>query len=163
MKLLALGSLLFTGGTAVAMQDESINADVTNAFNQAKVMFQKGFRGSMIETVKEDGFPYPNETLLAQLTEEQEAIYVSTIDQINATYDWANMTDDEITLALQDVRAELTALREELGIEAPQTQTRRRGGKHWNSDFVPGTGNADGYNGDCPIDDTVPDDSTDTV
>lgn len=163
MKLLALGSLLFTGGTAVAMQDETINQNVTQAMNQVKAMFQKGFQGSMIDTVKETGYPYPNDTFLAQLTDEQEAIYLATIDQINATYDWANMTDEEIAVALQEVKAELTALRAELGIEAVQTQTR--GGKHWNSDFVPGSGNdaAGSYDGDCPLDDVVPDETVDAA
>ena len=160
MNLLAAGALLFTGGTAVAMQDETINANVTEAINQAKIMFQKGFQGSMIDRVKEDGFPYPNETLLAQLTDEQEAIYLSTIDQINAEYDWATMTDEEIAVALQDVKAELEALRTELGIEAPLTQSRVRGGKKWNSEFVPGSGNNGSYDGDCPVDDTVTDDTS---
>ena len=32
--------LLFSGGTAVAMQDEAINDNVTQALNQVKAMFQ---------------------------------------------------------------------------------------------------------------------------
>lgn len=163
MKLLALGSLLFTGGSAVAMQNETINQEVTGAYNQVKAMVQKGFQGSMIDRVKEDGFPYPNDTFLAQLTDEQEAIYLTTIDQINAEYDWANMTDEEIAVALQEVKAELEALRVELGIEAPLVQSRVRGGKHWNSDFTPNGGGTGEYDGDCPLDEPVTDDSVDAA
>jgi hypothetical protein len=161
MKLLLMAGLLFGGGT-VAMQDETINEEVTGAFNQVKQMIQKGFQGSMIERVKESGFPYPNEALLAQLTEEQEAVYTSTIDQINAEYDWQNMTDEEIQVALQEIKVELDALRTELGIEVVKEQARQ--GKHWNEDFVRGgrqsnpTPNGDGT-GECPVDDAVESDT----
>ena len=164
MKLLLLGSLLFSGGSAVAMQNETVKDEVSNMYNQAKQMVQKGFKGSMVDRVKESGFPYPNETQLAKLTDEQEAILVSTIDQINATYDWANMTDEEILLALQDIKVELDALRTELGIEPIQdriqakiqqrTNQAGRKGNHWNEEFVP---NGDGtQDGDCPLDDVTP-------
>jgi len=164
MKLLLLGSLLFSGGSAVAMQNETVKDEVSQMYNQAKQMVQKGFKGSMVDRVKESGFPYPNETQLANLTDEQEAILVSTIDQINAEYDWANMTDEEIQAALQDIKVELDALRAELGIEAVQeriqaktqqrTQSKGRSGNHWNEDFVP---SGDGVpNEDCPLDDVEP-------
>ena len=159
MKLLLMASLMLGGG-GVAATNEQVQTRVENTYNQVKVMVQKGFKGSMIERVKETGFPYPNETFLATLTDEQEALYVTAIDQINAEYDWANMTDEEIIEALQAVKEELTALREELGIEAPELKTRA--GNHWNDEFVPkGKGGAGASGrigegtGDCPIDDTV--------
>lgn len=163
MKLLLLGSLLLGGG-GVAATNETVQQDVTKAYEQVKTMVQKGFRGSMVDRVKETGFPYPNEALLDQLTEEQEAIYVTTIDQINAEYDWANMTDEEITAALALVKDELTALREEFGVEVQAIQSRQ--GKHWNEDFVSKgqqknggqTGRANqqsgGFDGECPLDET---------
>ena len=132
MKLLLMAGLMFSGGTA-AMQNETINEEVTQAYNQVKVMVQNRFQGNLLDQVKEGGYPYPNETFLANLTEEQQLIYVSTIDQINAEYDWSTMTDEEILSVLQDIKVELQELREELGIEAVQTQTRN--GNHWNEDF----------------------------
>lgn len=157
MKLFLLGTMILSGG-AVAT-NETVQEEVTNVYNQAKVMVQKGFQGSMIDRVKESGFPYPNETFLAQLTDEQEALYLTAIDQINAEYDWQNMTDEEIIDALAVVKEELTALKAELGIDVEAVQARA--GKHWNEDFVPrgkggsqGTPNGD-YDGDCPLDDTV--------
>jgi hypothetical protein len=161
MKLLLLGTLLVSGG-GVAATNETVQEEVSNVYQQVKERVQQGFRGSMLERVKESGFPYPNEALLAQMTDEQEAIYMTTIDQINAEYDWANMTDEEIREALELIKVELTALRDEFGIEAIQTQSRR--GKHWNDEFVP-KGNNQGlqgqnpdYDGDCPLDDTDPSD-----
>ena len=166
MKLLLMASLMLGGG-GVAATNEQVQQKVENSYNQVKVMVQKQFKGSMIERVKETGFPYPNETFLSQLTDEQEAIYLGAIDQINAEYDWTNMTDEEIIEALQLIKAELTALRDELGIEAPQTKTRA--GKHWNDNFVPkgkggnaGVPNGD-YDGDCPLDDETIDPDSDAV
>lgn len=153
MKLLLLGSLLFSGGSAVAMQNETVNNEVSQAYNRIRVMVRTGFKGSMVERVKENGFPYPSEQQCEHLTDEQEAILMTTIDQINAEYDWANMTDEEIELALQEIKVELDALREELGIYAPQMQQRSHHGRHWNEDFVPNGDGERGYDGDCPMDD----------
>jgi hypothetical protein len=158
MKLLLLGTMLLSGG-AVATND-TVQKEVTNVYNQAKIMVQKGFQGSMIDRVKETGFPYPNENFLAQLTDEQEALYLTAIDQINAEYDWQNMTDEEIIDALAVVKEELSALRVELGIEVEAVQ--QRAGRHWNDEFVPkGRGGSSrtpngSYDGDCPLDDIEP-------
>lgn len=149
MKLFMLGSLLFTGGSAVAMQNETLQQEVTNTYNQVKEMVQKGFRGSMIERVKEDGFPYPNDTLLSQLTEEQATLYLTAIDQINATYDWQNMSDEEIQEALAVIKVEMTELREELGIEVLQVQTQARKGRKWSDDFTGGRHSEQNGTGEC--------------
>ena len=144
MNGLIIATMLMSGGSAVAMQNEDIN----NAVNDtaSKLMYQVGnmFKGSRIENIRENGFSLPNEEFLSTLTEEQVFEITSAIDVINATYDWANMTDEEIEAACVLVKAEMDALYLELGIEAPmtqtQTRTRSRKGKNWNEDFVPGSG-----------------------
>lgn len=157
MKLFLLGTMLLSGGAAAT--NDTVQEEVTNVYNQAKVMVQKGFQGSMIDRVKEDGFPYPKDTFLAQLTDEQEALYLTAIDQINVEYDWQNMSDEEIIDALAAVKEELTALRAELGIEVEAIQTRA--GKRWNDEFTPkGKGGSQkaprgNYDGDCPLDESV--------
>ena len=144
MNGLVIATMLMGGGSAVAMQNEDVNNIVNDT--ASKLMYQVGnmFKGSNIDNVRENGFSLPNEEFLSTLTEEQVFEITSAIDVINATYDWANMTDEEIEAACVLVKAELDALYAELGIEAPmtqtQTRTRSRKGKNWNEDFVPGSG-----------------------
>ncbi len=159
MKLLFLGSLMFSGGSAVAMQNEQVNQTVTNVANQIKVMVQSRVQGNLLETVKESGYPYPSEEFLATLTEEQAFTVVSAIDVINATYDWSIMTDQEILDALSVVKADMHELYTDLGIESPQIQTRTRarkgnggGNEGFNNNIVNPQGDQDGS---C-IDDEVP-------
>lgn len=149
MNGLLIATMLMGGGSAVAMQNENVN----NVVNEtgSKVMQQVGnmFKGSRLENIRENGFSLPNEEFLSSLTEEQQFEITSAIDVINATYDWANMTDDEIHDALELIKVEMNALYEELGIEAPmtqtrtrtrtKTQTRTRNGKKWNEDFERGS------------------------
>ena len=153
MKSLLIASMLFSGGGAVAMQNEEVADTVKETANQVVYEVQNMFKGNQIENVKEDGFPYPSEEYLSTLTEEQVFKITSTIDVINATYDWSNMTDEEIEVALTLVKEELHNLYLELGIEGPmvQTQTRARkgnrngGGGRTGEDFVPrGDGTQDG-------------------
>jgi len=124
MKLLALGFALLSGGSAVAMENETVNEVVTNTATQVKTMIQKRLQGNLLETVKESGFPYPSEEYLGALTEDQAFDIVSAIDVINATYDWQNMTDQEIIDALVVVKAEMQELYVTLGVESPAVQTR---------------------------------------
>lgn len=158
MKTLLIASMLFSGGSAAAMQNEEVAETVTEAASQVMYKVQNMFRGNQVENIKEDGFPYPSEEYLNTLTAEQVIIITSTIDVINATYDWSNMTDEEIHIALDDIRLELHELYTELGIEGPivQTQVRTRQGNrhgrggHANEDFIPnGDGPRDGI---CPLD-----------
>ena len=141
MNGLLIATMLMSGGSAVAMQNEGINEAVTDTASKVMYQVKNMFNGNQIENLRENGFIYPSEEYLATLTEDQAFAVVSTIDVINATYDWANMTDEEIEAALVLVKAEMSALYEELGIEAPMTQTRTRTrsrkGKKWNEDFVP--------------------------
>lgn len=124
MRLLLLGTMLFSGGTAVAMQNETVNEEVNQAYNRVRVVIQNRFKNRMVDRVKEDGFPYPPQDFLDTLTDEQEALITTTIDQINLEYDWANMTDEEIIAALKDVHAEMEALYEDLGLELPTLRER---------------------------------------
>jgi hypothetical protein len=124
MKLLALGFALLSGGSAVAMENETVSETVTNTATQIRTMIQKKLQGNLFETVKESGFPYPSEEYLAALTEDQAFEIVSAIDVINATYDWQNMTDEEIIDALALVKVEMQELYTALGVESPAVQTR---------------------------------------
>jgi len=159
MNGLLIAAMVMGGGTTVAMQNQEVNQTVNDT--ASKVMLQVGnmFKGSKLENVRENGFTGPSEEFLSTLTEDQAFQITSTIDVINATYDWANMTDEEIEEALVLVKAEMEALYEELGIEAPmiqtktqtRTQTRNRKGKNWNEDFEPGSGDVE----NVPTDEVV--------
>lgn len=132
MKLLLLGSLIFTGGGALALENETVNEVVTDTSTQVREMFQKRSHNNLLETVKESGYPYPSEDRLASLTEDQAFAITSAIDVINASNDWQSMSDDEITDALAAIHMEMQELHLSLGIEQPSTQTRTRsrlGGK----------------------------------
>ncbi len=118
MKLFLISSLLFSGGSAVAMQNETISGEVNKRFVQVKETVQKRqMKNNLLEDVKENGFPYPCEEFLSALTEEQQVAILTQIDMINASYDWPNMTDDEISEALVAARQDLNLLYEELGVE----------------------------------------------
>lgn len=121
-----IATMLLSGGSAVAMQNQEVNQAVNHTAN--KVMLQVGnmFKGSRLENIRENGFTGPSEAFLSTLTEDQVFQITSAIDVINATYDWANMTDEEIRDALVLVKAEMEALYAELGIEAPMIQTQTR-------------------------------------
>ena len=126
MNGLLIAAMVLGGGSTVAMQNENVNNVVNDTAN--KVMLQVGnmFKGSRLVNVKENGFIGPRDEFLSTLTEDQVFQITSTIDVINATYDWANMTDEEIQEALVLVKVEMEALYTDLGIEAPMTQTRTR-------------------------------------
>lgn len=156
MKLLLIGSLLFSGGGAVALQNDDVSNTVSQTYNRAKVMVQHKFKGRIVERVKENGFPYPSERVLASLTDEQEAVIMTTIDQINATYDWQNMTDEEIIAALREVHTEMVQLREDLGIQQPTIEQNRHS-RRWKSEFAPGRAfNQNGQQGRSSATDEYP-------
>lgn len=162
MKLLLLGSMLFSGGSAVAMQNEEINTTVNDTVDNVAQYVQKRLGRRIADTVGETGFPYPPETALAQLTEDQVFAITSEIDQINAEYDWANMTDEEIAVALQEVHARLDALYTDLGIELPQNQNQNQyRGANGKNRAGNRKGNVGHNDGNCPYEDdtseTAPD------
>ena len=119
MKLFIIGSLLFSGGGVAAMQNETVNDEVTERVSQVRQYVQNRFKREVFEEVQETGFPYPSEDYLATLTEEQALAVVSEIDLINATYDWPNMTDEEVKEALLIVKDQLATLYETLELEGP--------------------------------------------
>jgi len=144
MNGLLIATMLLGGGSAIAMQNEEINCTVNETTSKVMYQVKNMFKGTQIENIKENGFSYPSEEYLSTLTDDQAFEIISAIDVINATYDWANMTDEEITDALVQVRADMSALYEDLGIDGPtvqtRTRTRSRKGNNWNEDFVPGSG-----------------------
>jgi hypothetical protein len=124
MKLFLIGTLLFSGGTAVAVQNEEVRERAVELYKNVRERVQHKMKENLVETVKENGFPYPSEERLENLTEDQQFEIISLIDQFNATYDWANMTDEEIIEALAVCEDEIHALAEELGIELPEDPIR---------------------------------------
>jgi len=141
MNGLLIATMLFAGGSTAAMQNEGINQAVNETANKVVYQVKNMFNGNQVDNLRENGFSYPSEEFLSSLTEEQAFEIISTIDVINSTYDWTNMTDEEILDALEVIKTEMSNLYAELGIEAPATQTRTqkrtRKGKKWNEDFVP--------------------------
>jgi hypothetical protein len=128
MKLLIIGSLLFSGGGAVAMQNEAVNEEVTARYTQVKAaVLKQRLKRNLLQEVKETGFPYPCEEFLTTLSEEQQVAILTEIDFINATYDWPNMTDDEIQEALIVSKTSLDTLYEELGVERATLNEYRKG------------------------------------
>jgi len=81
-----------------------------------------------LEELRTDGLLVP-ERLASMLDEEQLAVVQAKVDELNAEYDFASMTDDEIKVALEDIRVEFEALHDELGIEKPEFQ-EGHGGMH---------------------------------
>ncbi len=126
MNGLLIATMVLGGSGAIAMQNPEMSTKVNETGSKVMYQVKKMFNGNSVESLRENGFIYPNEEVLSTLTEDQAFEIISTIDQINATYDWVNMTDDEITDALQLVKDEMSALYSELGIEAPMNQTRTR-------------------------------------
>jgi len=126
MKLFLIGAMLFSGGSAVAYQNETVQETVSERYQQVRENVQNRFKKNVKETVQETGFPYPSEAYLATLTDEQSTAILTFIDQVNATYDWTNMSDEEITEALLIVKDECAALYAELGLESPAVKINER-------------------------------------
>ena len=151
MKLLLIGSMLFTGGSAAAMQNEEVSETVNEGLQKVQTAVQNRLGRRLAENVSETGFPYPPEAFLETLTEDQVFAITSEIDMINAEYDWQNMSEDEIQIALSEVRERLDTLYTDLGLELPQNQNQHqyRGarGKR-NGEFNPERNN----DGACPYD-----------
>lgn len=121
-------------------------------------------RAEYIESIKVDGFYLPNqEKMFEHLTEEQQAAVLVKIDEINATYDFSTMTDEEIDEVLLTIRDEFKVLFEELGVEfpTPHKEGYRDGFKHgYKHGYRKGF--EDGQN-QSPEDDTLPPEDGDTV
>ena len=146
MNGLLVATMVMASGSGLAMTNETVRENVSDSANTMMVQVKNMFKGSQIENVKAEGFAYPSEEFLATLTEDQAFQVVSAIDVINATYDWANMSDEEIIAALDLVKLELQDLYTELGIEGPlvqsqsqkrQGQSETKGKRGSREDFVP--------------------------
>ncbi|BCR35919.1 hypothetical protein [Mariniplasma anaerobium] len=156
MNLLLAGVMLFSGGSVIAMQNEEISDVVNDTVEHVSQYVQNRLGRRIADTVSETGFPYPQEAFLSTLTEDQVFAITSEIDVINATYDWSNMTEEEISVALQEVHQMLDDLYTELGVEAPQTQNQYRGANS-KAKGKASSENAGTYDGECPYDDIVDD------
>ncbi|AIO19686.1 hypothetical protein KQ51_01812 [Candidatus Izimaplasma bacterium HR1] len=126
MKLFLIGTLLFSGGGVAAIQNEDIRENVTDMYKNVRERVQKRVQENSCENLRENGFPYPSEERLANLTEEQQVAIVIAIDQINATYDFGAMTDDEIIEAMLVIQEELNLLADELGLDIPDNWLQAR-------------------------------------
>ncbi|MCF7927231.1 MAG: hypothetical protein K9L74_06645 [Candidatus Izimaplasma sp.] len=160
MKLFLIGSALFTGFSGVAMQSPDVNETVSEVRNQI-VERVGGFRearmNGLLERILEEGqIPYPPAGLLERLTEEQQTTVITKIDELNATYDFSSMTEEELLELLPTLQEELVALREELGIEPLQIRDRiREGMQHaYHNGFRDGfeEGHRGGFGGHHPFD-----------
>jgi len=159
--------MLASGGSAVALQNDTVADTVSTTASQFMNKVQTMVRGNKVLDVIENGFPYPSEEYLSTLTEEQQFAVISEIDLINTTYDFSTMTDEEARLALDEIKLQLHDLYTELGIEGPMIQTQERqgigqGGQRGRSEdgtFQNGDGLRDGS---CFEDEVVPDEVIET-
>lgn len=126
MRLFLIGTLLLGGGSAAAMQSETVRTDVADGYQHVRQVLARRVYHRMIDEVQDHGFPYPPEDYLATLTDEQAALILTTIDQINATYDWPSMSDDEVREALKVARDELALVYEELELDPPAWRAELR-------------------------------------
>jgi len=157
MKSLLLLSAIFTSGGAVAVQHEVVEEKLSENIHRLRQMFEHR-NGYDIESIKENGFPYPNEERLSELTEEQAFAITSLIDQVNADYDFSTMTDEEIEEALVVIREELHVLHEELGLEFQYGHPGERGLRNaMRAREERGQGRGHRHRGDFDEDDEVED------
>lgn len=126
MKLFLIGTLLFSGGTAAAMQNDTVRENVSGMYNHVRERVANRAKERSIDKLREEGFPYPSDERLANLTEEQQFAIISAIDQINATYDFSLMSDEEIKETLRIIHQEMEVLADELGIDIPDNFIRNR-------------------------------------
>ena len=121
MKLFLIGTLLFSGSGVAAMQNENVNETVSNMYHNVRQRVQKRVKENSFESLRENGFQYPSHERL-----DQQFAIISAIDQVNARYDWATMSDDEIKESLELVQADMKVLTEELGIKLSETFIKNR-------------------------------------
>lgn len=65
-----IATLVFGGGSAVAMQNEEISETVNTVVTQTASKVQNMFKGGSPARITEEGLPYPSEEYLASLTED---------------------------------------------------------------------------------------------
>ena len=126
MKLFLIGTLLFSGSGVAAMQNENVNETVSNMYHNVRQRVQKRVKENSFESLRENGFQYPSQERLESLTDDQKFAITSAIDQVNAKYNWAIMSDDEIKESLELVQADMKVLTEELGIKLSETFIKNR-------------------------------------
>ncbi len=107
---------------------ENVKDHMREKFEERKAAF--------IEDIRENGFELKHqEKLFENLTEEQQIAVTEKVEEINATYDFSAMTDEEILDAMQEIKEDLKLFFEENGIELPPkpegyNEGFRKGFKH---------------------------------
>ena len=119
IKLIALSSALLAGSTVAISTTETVET-TEGTVTQETVRPMKAKKGFSLEEIRESGLPYLSDRHLENLTEEQAFEITSFIDQVNATYDFSEMDDEELKETLESIKEEMHALFEELGVERPE-------------------------------------------
>lgn len=116
MKSLLVLSLLL-GGSGTALVAET---DVDETIKERIIEFRQKWRNRRInfniDTLRENGFPMPSDAYLTTLTDEQRDALVSYIDSINESYNFSEMTDEDIQSALVDILPDFRSLLMEYNI-----------------------------------------------
>jgi hypothetical protein len=103
MKTLLVLSLLLGGsGTALVAETDVDQTIKQNIFEIRQKLRNRRINFN-IDTLRENGFPMPSDAYLTTLTDEQRDALVSYIDSINESYNFSEMTDEDIQSALVDI------------------------------------------------------------
>lgn len=91
-------------------------------YRQHRGRMQERFE-ERLDELRTDGLILP-EGMQEKLTDEELAIVQAKLDELNETYDFSTMTDEEIKDAMFDIKDALRTLHDELGI-TPETGHHR--------------------------------------
>lgn len=144
VKILALFGAIFTGGS-FALNNEEVDDTVeepTEEVEEVTKTSRKRGRHNISEII-ENGFPYPSDEFLGTLTEDQLLAVTTYIDEVNLTYDFSTMTDEELKDILGEIREGMKALFEEQGIELPERPAKSESGTKGKRGFRKGDRNND--------------------
>jgi hypothetical protein len=116
MKILAILSLVLGGGSAIALQNDTISETVSSTVDTVTETVSSHLHSDPFDDLSE-GLPYPPDAFLDQLTEEQASAVLALVDSYNASYDFSTLTEEETEAALELFKADMSALFDELGID----------------------------------------------
>lgn len=103
MKTLLVLSLLLGGSGTALVAETDVDETIKEKVFEIRQKLRNRRIDFNIDTLREDGFPMPSDSYLATLTDEQREVLVSYIDSINESYDFSEMTDEDIKSVLVDV------------------------------------------------------------
>ena len=116
MKIFLILSMTFGAGSYLAAESTDIDETITETAHSFINRVKQRHPKISLDSIRENGFPYPDNVYLESLTDEQVTTLVAYIDQVNVYYDFTNMSDDEIKDALFVIRADLKDLSLELSL-----------------------------------------------